>query len=162
MLNRPVSITDKILKAIVTGFYLGSMPFVPGTFGTLGGVLIYLLIVQFCSGNLINLLLGIGIVVFTILSIALGPWDERYFNKKDPHPFVLDEIAGFLVACLFIKPMLMPVAFVLFRIFDIVKPFPAKRSQVLTGGVGIVIDDLIAGLYANGCIQIISLYVLNN
>ena len=147
---------DKLRKSIITGFYMGEIPVLGPTLGTLEGMLYYLVTYHVCPVNLRNLVLGIGVVFFTGLCLWWGGWAERYFNKKDPRPFVLDEIAGFLLACLFIKPMLTPVALVLFRFFDGVKPFPIKRSQALPAGAGIVVDDLLAGVYTNLCIQLIA------
>jgi phosphatidylglycerophosphatase A len=85
---------------------------------------------------------------------ALGIWAsdrvERMVGRKDPGVIVIDEVAGMMVSVLFL-PRTWPVllaAFFLFRLFDVWKPFPARQSQVITGGVGVMIDDLIAGLYA--------------
>jgi len=149
------NLTDKIKEAIVTGLYMGKMPWLKGTFGTLDGVIVYFFVLYLCPGNLRNWVLSGLIVLFTIIGLWLGTWAERYFKAKDPKPFILDEIVGMLATCLFMPPILIPVAFVLFRGFDIIKPFPINRSQVLPGGVGIVVDDLIAAVYANLCMQIV-------
>ena len=84
----------------------------------------------------------------------LGIWAasrvERVVGTKDPGIIVIDEVAGMLLSVLTL-PRTIPVlitAFVLFRLFDIWKPFPARESQSLTGGLGVIVDDLIAGLYA--------------
>ena len=71
-------------------------------------------------------------------------------GAKDPQVIVIDEIAGFLIANFLnqSKPSSLILAFILFRFFDIVKPFPAKRSEKLPGGFGIVLDDMVAGVYA--------------
>ncbi len=159
MNNRLGFLTDKIKEAIVTGFFIGKMPVLKGTLGTLEGIPIYLAILWFCPGDSINLILGITAALCTMLCIWLGEWAEGYFKRKDPQSFILDEIAGFLAACLFVPPAWIPLVFVLFRVFDIVKPWPAQQSQVLHSGVGIVVDDLIAALYANLCVQIIGVII---
>jgi phosphatidylglycerophosphatase A len=74
---------------------------------------------------------------------------ERVLGKKDPGVIVIDEVAGMLLSVILL-PRTIPVlitAFLLFRLFDIWKPFPARESQALTGGVGVMVDDLIAGFY---------------
>jgi phosphatidylglycerophosphatase A len=94
------------------------------------------------------------IIVFTILGI----WSAGYVEKEigdDPAIVVIDEVVGQWIALLFIPFTLIPVitAFILFRVFDIFKPFPIDQSQALKGGYGIIIDDIIAGVYANIIIQ---------
>lgn len=85
---------------------------------------------------------------------AIGLWAasrvERLLGKKDPGVIVIDEVAGMLLSVLLL-PHTLPVlvsAFLLFRLFDIWKPFPARESQVFKGGLGVMLDDLIAGVYA--------------
>jgi len=92
--------------------------------------------------------------VLLIIVIALGTWAadeaERALGGKDPGAIVVDEVAGMMLSVLAV-PLTLPVlivGFLLFRVFDVVKPFPANVSQRLRGGVGVMVDDLIAGLYA--------------
>lgn len=107
-------------------------------------------------------LVGLAFIPFTTLSLivatvavtAVGLWAsgrvERMVGRKDPGVIVIDEVAGMMVSVLFL-PRTWPVlltAFFLFRLFDVWKPFPARQSQVITGGVGVMLDDLIAGAYA--------------
>jgi phosphatidylglycerophosphatase A len=94
-----------------------------------------------------------GLVVFFLVVTIVGTWAahvvERALGDKDPGVIVVDEVAGMTLSVL-VLPLTLPVllvAFVLFRIFDVVKPFPANRAQALSGGFGVMIDDLIAGLY---------------
>jgi phosphatidylglycerophosphatase A len=94
-----------------------------------------------------------GLVVFFLVVTIVGTWAahvvERALGDKDPGVIVVDEVAGMTLSVLAL-PLTLPVllvAFVLFRIFDVVKPFPANRAQALSGGLGVMIDDLIAGLY---------------
>ena len=92
-------------------------------------------------------------VLFTLASIVYGPWAERFYGKKDPGPCVIDEVAGYLVAVSFLpfnKDQLAvgAIAFVAFRIFDIVKPPPASWfDRQMKNGYGVVLDDVVAGLY---------------
>ena len=86
----------------------------------------------------------------TLVGIWAGSRVERALDAKDPGLIVIDEVAGMLASVLFL-PRTIPVlvtAFVLFRLFDIWKPFPARQLQELHGGVGVMLDDLIAGAYA--------------
>ena len=86
--------------------------------------------------------------------VAVGIWAshrvEEMLGRKDPGVIVIDEVAGMMVAVLFLPrtPGVLLWAFLLFRLFDIWKPFPAREAQALRGGVGVVVDDLIAGVYA--------------
>jgi phosphatidylglycerophosphatase A len=93
------------------------------------------------------------IVVFVVVTL-IGAWAsqraERALGAKDPGAIVIDEVAGMTLSVLLV-PLTVPVAvvaFLLFRLFDIVKPMPARQAQALRGGAGVMVDDLIAGLYA--------------
>jgi phosphatidylglycerophosphatase A len=101
---------------------------------------------------LTRLRLGIALVAVTLIGIWAGARVERVLGRKDPGVIVIDEVAGMLLSVILLPlPLSIPVltaAFLLFRLFDIWKPFPARESQVLTGGVGVMVDDLIAGFYA--------------
>jgi phosphatidylglycerophosphatase A len=92
--------------------------------------------------------------VLLVIVIALGTWAadeaEPALGGKDPGAIVVDEVAGMMLSVIAV-PLTLPVlivGFLLFRVFDVVKPFPANVSQRLRGGVGVMIDDLIAGFYA--------------
>jgi len=95
-----------------------------------------------------------GLLLFFVAVILGGTWAahraERLLGGKDPGAIVIDEVAGMTLTVLpfALTPAVLAVGFVLFRIFDIVKPFPAHVSQRLGGGIGVMVDDLIAGLYA--------------
>ena len=94
----------------------------------------------------------VALVVVTLVGVWAGSRAERLLGRKDPGVIVIDEVAGMLLSVALLPlPLTVPVlitAFLLFRLFDIWKPFPARESQVLTGGVGVMVDDLIAGFYA--------------
>lgn len=95
-----------------------------------------------------------ALVAFVIVVTVLGTWAaheaERVLGGKDPGAIVIDEVAGMALAALAIPPTLggLLAAFLLFRLFDIVKPYPANALQRCPGGVGVMLDDLVAGLYA--------------
>ena len=114
--------------------------------GTVGSfvTLIALWLIPFTQAVLIG-----TFVVVTAVGIWAGARVERVLGTKDPGLIVIDEVAGMLLAVLLL-PRTIPVlitAFLLFRLFDIWKPFPAHESQALAGGLGVMVDDLIAGLY---------------
>ena len=81
---------------------------------------------------------------------ALGPWSEQYAGKKDPGIFVLDEVVGYLVTVAWLEgpsPLALAVAFFVFRFFDVFKPKLARRLERIPGGDGILLDDVVAGVY---------------
>ncbi len=93
--------------------------------------------------------LAITFAAVTLLGIWAGSRVERALGVKDPGVIVIDEVAGMLLSVLLL-PRTIPLlitAFLLFRLFDVWKPFPARESQVLAGGLGVMVDDLIAGAY---------------
>lgn len=130
-----------------TGFYSGNIPFAPGTFGSLVGLLFcYILsLFDFSTALIITLcLIGFSIIISDIAEKALG--------KKDPGCIVIDEIAGMAVTLLGISFTLkyIVIGFIVFRVLDILKPFPIGFIDRKTkGGFGIVADDVVAGLAAN-------------
>jgi len=141
--------TDYLALAIAT-CGVGYMPLAPGTFGSLLGVAIFLGLTRVAGGAI---LLIVAILTFIFAGIWAGTRTEEISGGKDPGKVVVDEVAGQLIALvplLFLKwsIMMVMVSFILFRFFDIVKPYPANRLQDLEGGVGIMCDDLVAGAYA--------------
>ena len=130
--------------AIATGAYVGYLPPAPGTLGSLLGLLLLWPLKPGTVQVLVTLfLIGVGIVVADRAARVIG--------GQDPPVIVIDEIAGIAVATLLLPPQVQErvVAFVIFRLFDVIKPFPARQAERLPGGFGIVGDDLIAGLYTN-------------
>jgi phosphatidylglycerophosphatase A len=132
---------------VATGGGVGYAPVAPGTFGSLPGVALAWL-AMLAGGTT-------ALVATLVAVVALGLWAagvaESHFGRSDPGPVVIDEIAGQLVSLLFIAPTpaALAAAFVLFRVFDVLKPFPARRLESLPGAYGIMADDLMAGIYAN-------------
>ena len=96
-----------------------------------------------------NFSLGVTLVGVTLVGIWAGGRVERLLGQKDPGVIVIDEVAGMMLSVLTLPrtPLILFVAFLCFRALDIVKPFPARQSQVLRGGLGVMVDDLIAGAY---------------
>jgi phosphatidylglycerophosphatase A len=135
--------TPALIVASVCG--IGYIPFAPGTFGSAAGLVLWMLMPAATPVHLAAI-----IIVF-----AIGSWTgtaaEEHFGRTDPGQVVIDEVLGMLVT-LFMNPVGWRgalVAFVLFRLFDIVKPYPADRLERLPGGIGVMGDDAMAGIYAN-------------
>lgn len=133
--------------------YCGYFPFAPGTVGSAAGLLVYML-VWWTQSTLVETGLIVGL--FTV-GIWAGTTSERYFGGIDPGPIVLDEVVGMLITLAFIPVGWSGalVGFVLFRIFDIIKPFPARRLEALHGGLGVMADDAMAAVYANMCLRLV-------
>jgi phosphatidylglycerophosphatase A len=147
--DAPPSAVETLAAAIATGFGSGLSPFAPGTAGTLVAVpLAYLLTVSMAAGVAAQTAALVAITAVAVWSAGMA---APRFGRKDPGQIVVDEIAGYLVAVAFLPPgwITLAAAFVLFRLFDVVKPPPCRRAEALPGGWGIVADDLLAGLYAN-------------
>ncbi len=133
--------------AFVSFGFLGCSPLVPGTVGTLGGVAVAWALAG--TPGYLGWSLLVAAVLYAI-GRSLGEWAERYAGRKDPGIFVVDEVIGYLVTVAWVNgPSLLTlvVGFFVFRFFDIVKPWPARRLERLGGGDGILLDDVAAGLY---------------
>jgi len=129
---------------LATGFGSGYAPLAPGTAGSLLALLIYLFLPLTPWWWLLI------IIVTSFAGIKTGTYVENR-TKKDPGIVVIDEMAGQWLSLLFL-PRTIPVfiaAFFIFRVLDIIKPFPANSAQELNGGLGIMLDDVIAGIYTN-------------
>ncbi|MBI5362677.1 MAG: phosphatidylglycerophosphatase A [Planctomycetes bacterium] len=138
---------NKLKLAIVSCGFLGCSPFAPGTVGTLGGVAIAFLLKDTELYLVWSLL---ACVVIYAITAPLGKWAEEYAGKKDPGIFVMDEVIGYLITIAWTRgPSLVAlvVAFFVFRFFDILKPPPARQMEHLPGGHGILLDDVMAGLW---------------
>jgi phosphatidylglycerophosphatase A len=170
--------SDYLALAIAT-CGVGYFPIAPGTFGSLIGVIVYLVLAGMVSrfdsflGNVANLiffsphslLLAVELILITVITLT-GIWAatrvERLSGRKDPGKVVIDEVAGQMVALL---PVLygsraswisILSAFILFRLFDIIKPYPAGRLESLEAGLGIMADDIVAGAYAAVGVSVIA------
>jgi phosphatidylglycerophosphatase A len=146
----------KILSKVVSTFFgIGFIPFAPGTLTSMVIVLLYKYYLHRLSWPLYALILILlfftGVCASTKYSTAL--------NKKDPRKIVIDEALGQLLVLFRMSNAWFPVlsCFVLFRVFDIVKPFPIKKVETLPAGWGIMLDDVVAAVYAG---VIVNLYIL--
>ena len=141
---------DLMKEGIVSFFFLGRSPVAPGTFGSLGALGISFLASNYIA-DLAGFILLTMAVGFYYLGLQLAPWSEEKFGK-DPSVFVLDEVIGYLIPIGFLLIMsvdldsvLWALSFVAFRGFDVVKLWPAKDLESMSGGHGIILDDVAAG-----------------
>ncbi len=132
---------NKLEIFLGTGFYSGYSPFASGTAGSFVALLFL---------PLGNIFLAFAAIVFFILGTFIGNKFEAAYGK-DPGIFVLDEFVGTWLAFLFVELNFYSIIFIFFiwRFFDILKPFPVRNAEKLSGGLGIMLDDVIAGVYAN-------------
>jgi phosphatidylglycerophosphatase A len=145
-------LNEKLIKLLANGFGSGLVSFAPGTIGTLVGVVICL----FCLPLPWPLRLLV-VLALSALAIYVAGQAEKIYQKKDDQRIVIDEIIGFQVTMLpvAITVLHLCVGFVLFRVFDILKPFPIGNLQRLPGGWGVVIDDVAAGIYAGAALWLL-------
>jgi phosphatidylglycerophosphatase A len=157
-MSRHFPIHRRLIHFFAFGFGAGKAPVAPGTFGTLVAIPIYLLLAQ--AGG------GLTYVVVTVAMFAFGVWccgeTEKDFGRKDMSSIVWDEIVGYLVT-MFMAPggwLFVVAGFALFRLFDIWKPFPIRLVERRTrGGFGVMIDDVLAGVYAAIGVQLFAWFV---
>jgi phosphatidylglycerophosphatase A len=123
----------------------GYAPVAPGTFGTLGAIPLYLALSRLSPGVYVAVTLG-----FAALAAFAAERAGRYWGIADASPIVVDEVAGYLLTLAFVPFSWASVAaaFVFFRIFDVLKPWPASALDRVKNGFGVVMDDLAAGVYA--------------
>ena len=138
---------------VATCGYLGYVPIAPGTFGSAAGLIAFAA-VRWSGSPAIE----IGLIA---LLLVIGVWSgnvaERHFGGVDPAPVILDEVVGMLITLALI-PVNVPGAilgFLLFRLFDVIKPWPANRFEALPGGLGVMADDAMAAVYANIALRVI-------
>ena len=145
-----MKVKNWIVRTIASGFFSGYFPLFPGTVGSLGGVIIFLFL---------NAQIYIPVVA---LLFFLGVWisaeAEKVFGEKDSKKIVIDEITGYLVAMFALPFNFMVAGFLLFRLFDWWKPFPLRKvHRNFKGGGGVMLDDILAGIYTNIILQVFRL-----
>ena len=171
--RKPTGIVDYVALALTT-WGVGYLPLMPGTFGSMVGVAIYLGVAWldvlagfrfFTSGysrEQVSALVWASNSMMLVILIIVGIWASGrtipILGNTDPSEAVVDEVMGVLVTLLFIPQgagwIYVLAGFGLFRLFDIWKPYPIDRLQDLPGGVGVCADDLVAGVYAGMCLSI--------
>jgi len=145
------SLIGSLLKNIATLGFIGYLPVAPGTWGTAAG-LIFIGLVPMSAGVLLTLIIAGAIIGTIAAGIA-----ERVIGEADSGHIIIDEFVGFFVAVAFIPRTYgyLAAAFLLFRFFDILKPFPIRNlERTIKGGAGIMADDILAGFLTNVVLQI--------
>ena len=143
-------VLDRLAVLIATVLGVGYAPLAPGTVASVVTVIV-LGLVPFSRA---------GLVIFLVVVVVVGTWAahlaERVIGGKDPGAIVIDEVAGMTLSVVAfpLTTEVLAAGLALFRVFDVLKPPPARESQKLTGGVGVMIDDLIAGFYALAIIAV--------
>ncbi len=142
---------------LATGFYAGRAPVAPGTAGTLVAL-------PLCYGvaKLDALWAGAVVALFAGAAICIAGRAEVLLGRKDAPGIVIDEMAGMMIGLAGL-PFTLGTAvagFAAFRLFDVMKPFPARRIDTrMSGGLGIVLDDLVAGVYANLLVRVLAVFL---
>ncbi len=157
MSERSPGLGDALFGLLASGLYSGFLPKAPGTFGTVVAVLFYLLLHMAFSGWSYVA----AVAIFILAACIVAGRAERMWGQKDCQRIVIDEWAGFLTTMAAVTPTLFSVcaAFLLFRFFDVLKPFPIRYLERLPGGAGVVADDVGAGIYGCGVLHLV-LYLL--
>jgi phosphatidylglycerophosphatase A len=155
-----------LTRLIATGFFVGYIPWASGTFGSIVGCL-FLLIPGLWDPRYLPLLTLLGFAAGVVTGKRIALYEGNRLNTlaaktkalfqpqehtvPDPSMVVIDEIVGMWISCMFISPSLigLVVALFFFRLFDVVKPPPAQRAENIPNGWGIMLDDVVAGVYAN-------------
>ena len=148
---------NRFFLLLASGFGAGYSPVAPGTVGTLVAIPIYLILSRIPFP-----IYELTLLAFFFLSSWISDRAQNYWGRKDHPRIVIDEILGFLVTMLWVPKtaLLIILGFFLFRFFDIVKPPPIRLAEKAKGGYGVVLDDVLAGVYANIVLEIIAMIVM--
>ena len=140
---------------IATCGYIGYVPVAPGTFGSAAGLVAYAL-VRSTDSYVVE---AVTIVVLFVIGVWSGTQAEHHFGGIDPAPVVMDEVVGMLITLAFLPVNWVGamVGFLVFRLLDVYKPWPAARFERLPGGLGVMADDGMAALYGNLVMRVLML-----
>ena len=144
---------DRLIMAIATGLGTGYLPIAPGTWGSLVALPLHFLLIRLSPQNYF---ISLGIIF--VIAIFTAGSAEKIIDRQDPGIVVIDEIIGMLITLIGAPTNVLVwlVGFLAFRFFDILKPFPIRLiDQRIHGGIGIVMDDVLAGLYSLVLLQVI-------
>jgi phosphatidylglycerophosphatase A len=143
-------------KFLGSGFYGGYFPFAPGTVGSFLAMLFY-----FIPGFEKLYVILPAIAVFFLIGLKLGTKFEAAYGKKDPSECTIDEVVGMWISLVLVPKHLnyIILSFIIWRIFDIIKPFPAGNAEKLNGGLGIMLDDVIAAFYSLIVVHLILMFI---
>jgi phosphatidylglycerophosphatase A len=149
---------ERAVLFMATGFFIGRIPVASGTFGSLIGLPLCFLLSR------LNFLKSASVIlIFILFAIGIASAAEKILKQKDPGQIVIDEIAGLMVALAGLPFNLKTVlaGFIVFRVFDILKPFPIRILDTsVKGGSGVVLDDVLAGIYSNLVVRL-GIYIIS-
>lgn len=137
---------DRLFMSIATGFGAGYLPKAPGTWGSLLALPLHFFLRQLTPSHYA---LALGAIFF--IAVITAGQAEKILDRKDPGVIVIDEVIGMLITLIAApnNPLIWLLGFALFRFFDIFKPYPIRLiDQRINGGLGIVLDDVLAGIYS--------------
>ena len=145
------SFLSAALKISSSVFFIGYSPLFPGTLASLAAVFLYITLLRFYPAAHL-----ISVLAITAGGLWISDREEKALGKKDASRIVIDDFNGMLISLLFLphRPSLWLIGFAAFRLVDITKPYPIRKIEKLKGGLGIMLDDVIAGAYANIIIQL--------
>jgi phosphatidylglycerophosphatase A len=139
-----------LIVLLASAGYIGYIPAASGTFGSLAAIPLFFVYATLSATS------AVAALVLFVLLVVGGCWiagqAEKIFAEHDSHKIVLDEVLGYLAATMFLAPTWRSalIAFFIFRVFDVIKPFPAGYiDKHFSGGRGVVLDDVVSGIYAN-------------
>ena len=158
-IGRAMNLKEKAVLFFATGFFVGNVPFAPGTFGTLLGIPLCFLLskIDFFRAVLFS-------AIFVMAAIWASHRARQIIKQNDPACIVIDEISGLMITMLGLpfNAVFILLGFIVFRAFDIIKPFPIRYlEKKIPGGAGIVLDDVAAGIFSNLVLRIIFLLKMN-
>jgi phosphatidylglycerophosphatase A len=148
-----MKLRDNAVMFLATGFYIGNLPFAPGTFGSLIGLPLCFALTGISLAPAM-----LGTLFFILFAVCIADAAEKILKQSDPGCIVIDEIAGMMVTLIGLpfNPITVVIGFIIFRILDILKPFPIRNlDKRIPGGLGVVADDVAAGIIANLLLRII-------
>ena len=148
-----MKLRDNAVMFLATGFYIGNIPFAPGTFGSLIGLPLCFALTGISLAPAL-----LGTLFFILFAVCIADAAEKILKQNDPGCIVIDEIAGMMVTLIGLpfNPITVLIGFIIFRILDILKPFPIRNlDKQIPGGLGVVADDVAAGIIANLLLRII-------
>jgi phosphatidylglycerophosphatase A len=148
---------NRLCLTLASVFYIGFIPGAPGTYASLATSLVFFVIVRLLHQPSSALHLS-AVCLISLIGILVSAQISRNTGVEDPSYIVIDEVAGQLLTFLFLpmNALNLTLGFVAFRIFDIKKPYPIRRLESLGRGVGVMADDLLAGVYGNLVLQLIN------
>jgi phosphatidylglycerophosphatase A len=150
---------DRVCLTFASVFFIGFIPGAPGTYASLATVVLFFLIHRLTDGIAPALHMS-ALCLISLAGILASAAISRRTGQEDPSYIVIDEVAGQLLTFLFLPVNLLNliVGFVAFRVFDMWKPFPIRKLESLKEGVGVIADDLLAGVYAGLVLHFINLF----